>query len=139
MIGLKWTLWNCGGIRAQSQSTKNKLDFFAKEFNPKKFSIAAFVETHLKQSDPLPNRIKLYSNTYHIVNEPTPTNETHAGILVLIHKDFEITNTQAVQPGRVLCIEITHKTSKKNTILRLSMVYQAIKQILKRFVAFALP
>ena len=113
MSSLKIVLWNGSGIRASAQSTKQKLDFFAKEYTNYSFTVAAFVETHLKQGDVLPKQIKLFSTAYHIVNEPTPPNESHAGILVLIHKDFTITQSSVIQSGRILCIKIEHSTSRK--------------------------
>ena len=96
MTSLNIVMWNCGGVRPPAQSTPDKLDFVANNFDKLNFSVLALVETHLKQSDSLPDKIKLYSTNYHFINEPTPSSETHAGILVLVHKDFDIVSTNVL-------------------------------------------
>ena len=47
------------------------------------------------------------------MNEPTTSNETHAGILVLIRKDYDILSKQIITPGRIIVIEINHTISQK--------------------------
>ena len=121
MSSLKVILWNGSGIRPSSHTTKQKLDFFDKEFANSNFAIAAFVETHLKQDDDLPTQIKIHSTHYQIINEPTSPSETHAGILVLVHEDFQISRTSVIQPGRMITCHLTHKIV--NTSFQLVVIY----------------
>ena len=121
MSSLKFIMWNGSGIRPSCQTTKQKLDFIAKELDNSNFAVAAFVETHLKQDDDLPTQIKIYSTNYQIINEPTSQNETHAGILILIHEDIRITQTSVIQPGRIISCHIEHKVL--NIALKLIIVY----------------
>ena len=112
MASPKVVCWNSAGIRAGANSTPKKLAFFDKEFPNGNFAVAAFVETHHKNEDDFSDEFKEYKVTHHLIH--TPTNiETHGGIIVLISKEYNIINQNAIIPGRLLNINITHNTTKK--------------------------
>ena len=110
------TLWNCGGLRGPSAATDLKLDFYSKEMNKTQISLAIFVETHLKQTDPLPSFLQLIQTRYQIINEPTSPQETHAGVLVLVHKDLDIIKTLIIQQGRIICMYRNHSSCYQKTL-----------------------
>ena len=126
MAAPKIVMWNCGGIRAPTKSTPDKTAFFDKEYPKANFDIAAFVETHHRNEEEIPDLIKEYTITHHLIHTPTPPNCTHAGIIVLIRKGYDITQKETIIPGRLINIHLTHSTTKLE--YNLSIFYGTTEQ-----------
>ena len=120
MAGLKTLVWNCAGLRASSALSHKKAFYFEKE-HKNNFQIAFFIETHHKSIDDITPEILRYQNTHHIVQSPVSENETHAGIIGLISKDFDIVETSDLIQGRILNVKI--KSRLDNTEHSISAVY----------------
>lgn len=60
MMSLKHNIktWNCNGLRASADFSDSKLDFFDKEFPNGSFAIAAFIETHHRNVEDFPAKLK---------------------------------------------------------------------------------
>ena len=86
MAGLKVVVWNSGGLRAAAPSTAQKMIFFDQEFPEANFSVAAFLETHHKDEDDFPDLINEYRTHHHCIHAPTPSDNTHSGIILLVNK-----------------------------------------------------
>ncbi len=104
MTVLKFSCWNSAGIRASANSTASKMSFFNSQFPKNDFSIAAFIETHHKDKEDLPEELLLLETTHHIIHTPTQQ-ETHAGIVALLSKQLEVKSQNEVIPGRLLNIK----------------------------------
>ena len=113
MTELKICLWNCSGLRAVTDSTAHKMGFFDKELPNANFAISVFVETHHRGEEDFPDLINEYQTTHTILHTPTPLDETHAGIIVLIRKDLEILKSCVKIPGRFLNVHFRDKVSDK--------------------------
>ena len=83
MTAHKVICWNSAGIRASAGSTADKMLFFQNQFPRGDFSIAAFIETHHKNREDLPEDLIHFEISHHLIHTPTH-NETHAGIVVLL-------------------------------------------------------
>ena len=46
------------------------------------------------------------------MHTPTPPDHTHSGIIVLVHKEYEIVCKKGSIPGRLMNLKIAHKTTK---------------------------
>ena len=111
MASLKVLAWNCGGLRSTSSVSRSKVMFFEKEFKTD-FDIVFFIETHHKTSSEIPEEILRYQDTYHIIHSTVADDETHAGIIGLISKEYSIiTSTDLIQ-GRILNLKIQHNIEK---------------------------
>ena len=121
MNDLKIVLWNSGGLRAEANSTALKMAFFDKEYKHTNFDIAAFVETHHKDTDKFPQEISDYFSHYHVLHTHTTKTHKYAGIIVLISKRFQITQSTTLIPGRLLNIKIQHTATK--TDYNISTIY----------------
>ena len=97
--------WNSAGIRASANSTADKMLYFQNQFPKRDFSIAAFIETHHKNKEDLPEDLLLFENSHHLIHTPTQ-NETHAGIVVLLSRQFDIKSQSEIIPGRLLNIKL---------------------------------
>jgi len=126
MIAPTIVLWNSGGLRAPSKSTPAKTAFFDKEFPNANFDIAAFIETHHKNEEEIPDLIKEYTITHHLIHTPTPPSNTHAGIIVLVRKGYNITKKETIIPGRLINIHLSHSTTKQN--YNISVFYGTTEQ-----------
>ena len=134
MIGnSKVYAWNCGGLRRNSASTQLKLAFFEERFKTE-FDIFFFLETHHKDKNDIPNELLRYEQDYHIVHSQVEKNESHAGIIGLIHRKYTITNVEELIQGRILGITITNNTGE--TKYRLSAVYLPTNQNLDCYLVF---
>ena len=100
-------MWNSGGLRAAAGSTDHKMAFFDKEFPQADFAIVAFLETHHKNEDDFPDLI-----THHCVQTSTPPDHTHSGIIVLVHRQYEILHTDIPIPGRMLTVRLVHRATQ---------------------------
>ena len=107
MASLRIVCWNSAGLRASAESTPNKIAFFDNKYPNGNFGIAAFVETHHKDESEIPDEIKQYMTTHHLLHTPTPAGETHNGIIVLISKQYSILSKEILIEGR-------HETEGKN-------------------------
>ena len=119
MADLKVLAWNCGGLRA-TVASQPKVMFFEKEFGSD-FDIFFFVETHHKQASEIPEQILRYKDTFHIVHSPVGEHETHAGIIGLVSKEYDVINTIHHIQGRLVSIRLQHSVQK--TIHNISAVY----------------
>ena len=68
MANQKIVCWNSAGIRASANSTTMKLAFFDREFANGNFAIAAFIETHHKDTSDFPEQFQEYEKTHHLVH-----------------------------------------------------------------------
>ena len=113
MATIKGYTWNCGGLRANATASRSKAIFFEKEFG-NKFDCFFFVETHHKTMEEIPEEILRYDNTHHIIDSPTGEEETHAGIIGLISKDYEIISKKDIIQGRICNVKIRHQIEKSD-------------------------
>ena len=113
MTELKICSWNCSGLRAVTDSTAHKMGFFDKEMPNANFSIAVFVETHHKGEEDFPSLISEYKTTHNILQTPTPYDNSHSGVIVLIRKDLEIISHVIAIPGRLLNFHFRDKVENK--------------------------
>ena len=112
MAGLKIVWWNSCGLCASTPSTPRKTGFFDKEFTNANFSVAAFVETRHSSEDDFPDLIQEYAHHNHVIHFPRPPEHSHTGIIVLINKIYDISQTQIIIPGRLINIRFLHHTTK---------------------------
>ena len=66
-----------------------KKAFFAKEFPEANFSVAAFLETHHKNEDDFPDVINEYCTHHHCIHAPTPPDNKHNDIILLVNKQYD--------------------------------------------------
>ena len=98
--------WNSAGIRADSNSTPEKLAFLNSQFPKANFSILALVETHHRNREDIPQELIEYESSHHLIHTPTHE-ETHGGLIVFISKTIEILKESEIIPGRLLNIAIS--------------------------------
>ena len=110
MADFKRLAWNYAGLR-DSTILRSKAMYFEKTFN-NDFDIAFFIETHHRSEEDIPQEILRYKNTHHILHSAVAKNETHAGIIGLLRKEYEIMNEKHLIQGRMLNIKIQHKIEK---------------------------
>ena len=120
MASLKVFAWNCGGLRSASSVSRSKVMFFEKEFKTD-FDIFFFIETHHKTHSEIPEEILRYQDTHHIIHSTVADNETHAGIIGLINKDYNIIKSTDLIQGRILNLKIQHNIEQ--TKHNISAVY----------------
>ncbi len=113
MTVLKVSCWNSAGIRASANSTASKMLFFQTQFPKNDFSIAAFIETHHKDKDDLPEDLLHLETSHHLIHTPTQ-HETHAGIVALLSRQFDIKSQKEVIPGRLLNIKFLFEKTEYN-------------------------
>ena len=104
--------WNMNGLRKNQSSTADKLAFLDNHFPNAQFDILILLETHHKDAEDLPEDLFKYQTSHHLIHTPTQ-NETYAGIVVLISKEFERIQENASLPGRLLNFFIKHTKTKK--------------------------
>ena len=85
--------WNSAGLRASTVTTQEKMGFFNSQFPNGDFALAAFIETHHKTEEEIPDTIKEYKVTHHLIHTPTGAGQTHKGIIVLLNKCYDILDT----------------------------------------------
>ena len=112
-------VWNCGGLTTTDLS-RSKAVFFEKE-NKSNFDVAFFLETHHKGEKDIPLEFLKYKNTHHIIHSISSLDEPFTGIIGLVSKQYNITNTIELIQGRILNLKIQHKTHK--TKYNVSAVY----------------
>ena len=111
-------LWNSAGLRASADSTPAKLTFFDDQFKNANFSIAAFVETHHKGDQDFSIELGQYARTHQILHSPTK-DETHAGIILLISREYEVITQVEALPGRIFNVRL----KKQDKPLNLTVFY----------------
>ena len=122
MAAQKVIMWNSAGIRTSANTTSDKMDFFNNTFKNGNFAIAAFIETHHKNEEDIPYKIKEHLISHHLVHSTTPKDHTHKGIICLINKEYEILQHNEPIQGTLMNVEITHKTSKKeHNVIQLNL------------------
>ena len=67
---------------------------------------------HHSSEDDFPELIKEYSLHNHVIHSPRPPEHSHTGIIVLIIKSYDISQTQIIIPGRLINIRFLHHTTK---------------------------
>ena len=112
MAGLHVAMWNSGGLRAATPSTAQKMEFFDKEFPEANFSVAAFLETHHKNEDDFPDLSNEYCTRHHCIHAPTPPDNTHSGIILLVNKQYDVLHSEIKMPGRMLNVGLVHTVTK---------------------------
>ena len=119
MASFKVLMWNCGGLTTTSVS-QSKAMFFEKEFK-NDFDAAFFIETHHTSETTIPQELLRYQNTHTMVHSFVTPDEKHAGILGLIHNDFDIIDCKNLIQGRILNIKLKHISEK--TLYNISVIY----------------
>ena len=122
MAGLNVVMWNSGGLRAAANSTAQKMDFFD-EFPEANFSVAAFLETHHKYEDDFPNLLNEYRTHHHCIHAPTPTDNKHSGIILLVNKQYDVLHSEIKMPYRM--VKCTFGASVTKHAYNLSVYYAA--------------
>ena len=107
MTEFKGLAWNCGGLRSGTPLSHEKVLYFEKQFQ-NVFDVAFFLETHHKTEEEIP----LYKNTNHILHSTVDKDDSHTGIIGLIKKDYKIVDSSHLIQGRILNIQLQHKTNK---------------------------
>ena len=120
MAVVKGYSWNCGGLRSSSPLSRSKTIYFEKEFG-NTFDFFFFLETHHHNEEEIPKDILKYDSTHHIIQSPALGDETHAGILGLISKNYDTISNKDVIQGRLTNIKIRHKT--ETTEYNITAVY----------------
>ena len=120
MASRKIVCWNSAGIRASGKTTPMKVAFFEKEFPDANFNVAAFLETHHKDSDDFPVVFREFEKTHHLIHTPT-VSETHGGIVAFISRNNDIVAQSEAIPGRLLNVKFTDRVS--NESYNLSIFY----------------
>ena len=120
MASRKIVCWNSAGIRATGKNTPMKITFFEKEFPNANFNVAAFLETHHKDTDDFPVVFKEFERTHHLFHTPT-LSETHGGIVVFVSRNNDIIDHKELIPGRLLNIKFADRFSGEQ--LNLSIFY----------------
>ena len=105
MASLKTVVWNCASLRTGAVRSQDKALYFEKEYK-KSFQVAFFVETHHRSRTDITPEILRYQTDYHIVHSPVSGIETHAGIIGLISKKYDIIEEKELLPGRILNVRI---------------------------------
>ena len=114
MTEIEFVMWNCSGV-LPSVSTKEKLDFL--EITTKnKFDILILVETHHKEEDKVSPQLLRLKNTHHMIHTKANDKDPYAGIIIFIHKSFDITHKKELVPGRMLNTKIKHGTTGKKML-----------------------
>ena len=86
--------------------------FFDKEFPEANFSVAAFLETHHKNEDDFPDLINEYCTHHHCIHAPTPPDNKHSGIILLVNKQYDVLHSEIKMPGRMLNVRLAHTVTK---------------------------
>ena len=120
MGSLRGFAWNCEGLRRGVSSTLSKVMYFEKTFK-NSFDFFFFIETHHKDENEIPNELMRYKDSHHIIDSKVEGEETHAGIIGLVRKEYEVNDVKHLIQGRILNFLITD-SSKKSTH-RISVVY----------------
>ena len=119
MGNLRGCAWNCGGLRRGVPSTLSKVMYFEKTFK-NSFDFFFFLETHHKDENEIPNELMRYKDTHHIIHSKVE-GETHAGIIGLVRKEYEVKEVKHLIQGRILNFLITDPSEKSTH--RISVVY----------------
>ena len=120
MASIKGLAWNCAGLRSGTALAHQKALYFEKEYQ-NDFQVAFFVETHHKTESEIPAEILRYQNTHHIIHSTVSQEETHAGILGLVSKEYEVLEIKHLIQGRILNLKIKNKNDGTNH--NISVVY----------------
>ena len=120
MGSLRGFTWNCGGLRRSAAATLSKVMYFEKTFK-NSFDFFFFLETHHKDKNEIPNELMRYEDTHHIIHSEREAEDTYAGIIGLIRKDYKVDDQQKLIKGRLIHLSITDLS--KNTKHRISVVY----------------
>ena len=88
MAEIDYIMWNCSGVNP-TDSTKEKLDFL-ETTTKNKFDILILVETHHKKESNIPPQINRYKNAYHVIQSEATEDDSYAGLITIITKDFDI-------------------------------------------------
>ena len=89
-----------------------KIAFFEKEFPEANFNIAAFLETHHKDTEDFPVVFKEFEKTHYLVHTPTASG-THGGIVIFISRKNYILDRREMIPGRLLNVKFVYKASSE--------------------------
>ena len=118
--------WNCNGLRATADSSNSKMDFFDKEFPNGSFGIAAFIETHHRDIDDFPDKLKEYEPTHNFFHTPAPVEHPHRGIILLVHKKFKVVSWKVQIQGRLLNLQYRDEVEDK--VFNLSAFYGPVQR-----------
>ena len=118
MADIKCIMWNCSGILSSS-SSQEKIDFLLASTDFK-FDILVLVETHHKLIHDIQSTFHAYSGSYHLVHTGAENDDPYAGIIVLINKNFTVSDENVLLSGRLLNFRIK---SDENREYNISAIY----------------
>ena len=94
MADIKIISWNPQGLQKNSQRTPLKCDFLAKQYNHNNFDILSLQETHHKDESAFPQYLNDLKISHSLLHTPASINDSYAGIIVLIRKEWKILSTR---------------------------------------------
>ena len=94
--------------------------YFEKNFK-NSFDFFFFLEAHHKDQNEIPNEFMRYKDTHHIVHSEIDDQDSHAGIIGLIRKEYTLIEVKHLIQGRILYLSI--RDSSRNTTHQISVVY----------------
>ena len=111
MTDIKYAMWNCSGV-LPTESTEKKIHFLETIISST-FDVLILTETHHKDPDEITALLKRYRNTHHLIHTEATKEDPYAGIIIFITKDFDIIEINDMVPGRLVNVQIKHKTTGK--------------------------
>ena len=88
--------WNCNGL------ADNRKGSYKSEYNNlQQIDVALFIETHAIDNENICQDIKDFGITHKIIHGFRSENDTYAGLTFVISKNYEITNQQEIDKGRI--------------------------------------
>ena len=82
-----------------------KWNFLIRSF-PRQISVAAFLATHHKDEDDFPDLINEYRTHHHCIHTPTPPDNKHSGIILLVNKQYDVLHSEIKMPGRMVNVRL---------------------------------
>ena len=121
MASFKVVMWNCAGLRRATPTTQGKVDYCDSSFYNKQPSLIIFLESHHQDEDELPPIFHYYTQHYNLIHTPATKADTHTGIVVLLHKNYDILHQQTIIDGRLIQIRCTNDVTGQ--IYNFSILY----------------
>ena len=104
-------MWNSGGLRAAPPSTAQKMEFFDKGFL-RQISLSQPFWKHITKMRMISDLINEYRTHHHCIHAPTPLDNKHSGIILLVNKQYDVLHTEIKMPSRMVNIHLAHTVTK---------------------------
>ena len=111
MAEIDYVMWNCSGV-LPTASTNEKL-IFLEVTTQNKFEVLILIETHHKEVSDISPQLLRYKNTHHMIQTGANDEDPYAGIIMFIHKKFNIIEMTELIRGRLLNTKIKHTITEK--------------------------